>query len=199
MSAKARFAKANTKFSERGEYLTPIMREEKTKNEQTGQETTALVYDQPANYTLKIRRCTWKESRKKDNFYIVEAEVVKSSNPRVAVGQVRTWMQAMDNDVGPTAVTDFMFAALGFDRRQSDELAKIKELDASNAIQDMLAETLDDPSDAACKNSLKDHVVECEVKEIITKGEKKKFNLHTFTPDGNAHKKVRSEIFGDAA
>lgn len=185
MGAIDRFKGANTKFSERGEYLIPIMREEKQKDEKSGIEKTVLVYDSPANYTLKIKRCIWKTARppKKDEWYLVEFEVVKSNNPRVPVGALRTWMQGMDNDAGPTAVTDFMFAALGFDRRNAAELAEIKKLDVEGKIPAMLAETLEDPTDPACKNALAGFFVDVEVKEIITKGNQRAFNLHSFFPN----------------
>lgn len=184
MGAIDRFKNANTKFSERGEYLLPIQREEKVIDPVSKQETTKLVYDSPANYTLKIQRVIWKSARppKRGEFYIVEGEVLKSSNPRVAVGSKRTWMQAMDNDVGPTSATDFMFAALGFDRRDAEQLAEIKKLDVSGKLPEMLAETLDDPTDPACKNALKDCIVDVEVKEIITKAKGQAFNLHTWFP-----------------
>lgn len=188
MGAADRFKGANTKFSERGEYLVPILREEKQKDEASGQERTVLVYDRPANYRLKILRCKWKTARppKKDEWYLVEVEVVKSNNPRVEVGSLRTWMQGMDNDAGPTAVTDFMFAAIGKDRRNATELAEIKQLDKDGKIPDMLAETLDDPTDPACKNALEGCFVDVEVKEIVTKEKKQKFNLHTFFPAKDA-------------
>lgn len=182
MGAADRFKGANTKFSDRGEYLIPIQREEKS--EVAGNVTTKLVYDSPANYRLKIKRVIWKTARapKKGEFYIVEAEVVTSNNPRVAVGSARTWMQAMDNDVGPTAATDFMFAALGMDRRDKDGLAQIKALDAAGKLPEMLASTLEDPTDPTCENSLRDCLVDVEVKEITTKGKGQPFNLHTFFP-----------------
>lgn len=207
MAAIDRFKGANTKFSERGEYLIPIMREEQVKDEKTGNISTKLVYDSPANFTLKIKRCLWKTARppKKDEWYLVEFEVVKSNNPRVQVGSLRTWMQGMDNDAGPTAVTDFMFAALGYDRRNAQELAEIKRLDKEvddngvTTIAKMLAETLDDPTDPACKNCLSDFLLNVEVKEIITKEKKQKFNLHSFFPEEAQHKNLRQVVFGDAA
>jgi hypothetical protein len=182
MSAADRFRKANTKFSERGEYLIPIEREDKV-FDAAGKETgTKLVYDRPANYTLKILKCHYLVTREKDEFFILEGEVVKSDNPRVAVGLKRTWMQGMLNDVGPTAVTDFMFAAYGFDRRDSKTLAEIKKIDAEGKLPEMLAEILDDPTDPTCKNALAGKLVDVEVKEILTKVKKEKFNLHTFFP-----------------
>ena len=179
MSARDKFARANTKFSERGEYLIPNMREEKD-----DKGVTHLVYDSPANYRLKIQRCVWKTARppKRGEFYIVEAEVLQSNNPRVPVGVKRTWMQAMDNDTGPTAATDFMLAALGLDRRQQAVLEEIRKLEKEDKLPDMLAETLDDPTDPSCKNALKGLLVDVEVKEIITKEKQQKFNLHTFFP-----------------
>lgn len=182
MSAADRFKGANTKFSDRGEYLIPIQREETV--DVAGVKTTKLVYDSPANYQLKIKRCIWKTARapKKGDFYIVEAEVVTSNNPRVPVGSTRTWMQSMDNDVGPTAVTDFMFAALGMDRRDKDGLVEIKKIDAEGKLPEMLASTLEDPTEPSCENSLRDALVNVEVKEITTKAKGQPFNLHTFFP-----------------
>ena len=185
-TAADRFKGANTKFSERGEYLLPLQREEKVIDPATGKETgtTKLVYDSPANYRLKIKRCLWKSARapKRGEYYIVEGEVVKSSNPRVQVGSVRTWMQAMDNDVGQTSATDFMCAALGFDRRDATDLVEIKKFDAAGKLPEMLASTLEDPTDPACENSLKELFVDVEVKEITTKVKQQPFNLHTFYP-----------------
>lgn len=180
MAAIDRFKGANTKFSERGEYLTPIQREEKQADG-----TTKLVYDSPAIYTLSIKRCLWKSARppKRGEYYIVEGEVVQSSNPRVAVGSVRTWMQSMDNDVGQTAVTAFMFAALGLDRRNSEDYAQMSKLESEGKLSEMLAETLvQDPTDPVCKNALAGAVVDVEVKEITTRGKGLPFNLHTWSP-----------------
>lgn len=179
MSAAERFKQANAKFSERGEYLPPNQREEKQADG-----STKLVYDSPANYTLKVRRCVWKTARppKRDEFYIVEAEVTKSSNPRVAVGSIRTWMQGMTNEAGPTAVTAFLVAALGYDRRDASDKAAIEGLDKGGKLPALLAQTLEDPTDSSCVNALKDFEVNVEVKEIITKGNQKPFNLHTFFP-----------------
>jgi hypothetical protein len=186
MGAADRFKGANTKFSERGEYLIPIQKEETYEVEvngvKTGKTATRVVYDSPANYEVKIKRCYWKTARDKAEYYIVEYEVVKSNNPKVAVGALRTWMQAMDNDVGPTASTDFMFAALGKDRRNAIDLAEIKKLDADGELPGMLASTLEDPTDPTCENSLKDLFVEVEVKQITTKKKGEPFNLHTFFP-----------------
>lgn len=183
MGAIDRFKNANTKFSERGEYLTPITKEQTF--EENGKQVTKEVYDRPAHYTLKVQRIQWKNARppKKGEFYIVEGEVTKSDNPKHPVGVKRTWMQAMDNDVGSTSATDFMVAALGYDRRNPDELAKIRKLEKDDRLPALLAETLDDPTDPSCKNAFHDFEVDVEVKEIITKGNQKPFNLHTFTPN----------------
>jgi hypothetical protein len=180
MAAIDRFRGANTKFSERGEYLAPIQREEKQEDG-----STKLVYDSPAIFTLKISRCLWKTARppKRGEYYIVEGEVVRSSNPRVAEGSIRTWMQSMDNDAGQTAVTAFMFAALGLDRRNSEDYARMKEIEDAGKLPEMLAETLaKDPTDPLCKNALEGCVVDVEVKEITTKGKGLPFNLHTWSP-----------------
>ena len=168
MGAASRFKGANTKFSERGEYLLPLQNE---KGEATG----------PANYQLEVRRCIWKDARDKSEFYIAEFEVKKSTNPKVPVGSVRTWMQKW-NDAGKTAAADFMFATIGMDRRNAAELAEIKKLDEDGKIPEMLAATLDDPNDKDCQNSLKGFLVDCEVTEIITREKKQKFNKHTFFP-----------------
>lgn len=184
MGAAARFANANTKFSERLGFLLPIQKEVEIVKPD-GSKETKLVYDCPANYEVKIRRCKYQTARppKKDEWYIAEFEVLKSSNPRIAVGALRAWMQAMDNDAAGAATTDFMFAALGLDRRVASELAEIKKLDAEGVLPAMLADTLDDPTDPEnCHNALEGKIVCVEVQEIITKGKGQPFNRHTWTP-----------------
>lgn len=198
MGAIDRFKGANTKFSERGEYLTPIMRDETIVDPVTKQATTKQVYDSPAHYTLKVQRIQWKNARppKKGEFYIVEGEVTKSDNPKVPVGVKRTWMQAMDNDAGPTAATDFVCAALGYDRRNPEELAAIRKLEKDDRLPALLAETLEDPTDPLCKNALRDFEIDVEVKEIITKEKKQPFNVHNWTPSKDMRElpKLRAEI-----
>ncbi len=168
MAAIDRFKGANTKFSERGEYLTPIQREEKQAD---------------GTYAPRPGHLPGARPPKRGEYYIVEGEVVQSSNPRVAVGSVRTWMQSMDNDVGQTAVTAFMFAALGLDRRNSEDYAQMSKLESEGKLPEMLAETLvQDPTDPVCKNALAGAVVDVEVKEITTRGKGLPFNLHTWSP-----------------
>lgn len=189
MGAIDRFRNANTKFSERGEYLTPMTRDEKVIDPVTKLETTKEVYDRPAHYRIKVQRIQWKQARapKKGEYYIVEGEVTKSDNPKHPVGVKRTWMQAMDNDVGPTAATDFVFAALGYDRRNPEELEEMKQLEKDGELPAILAETLDEPTDPACKNALAGLEVDVEVKQIVTKGKQQPFNLHTFSPTPEQH------------
>jgi hypothetical protein len=179
MGAADRFKGANTKFSERGEYLVPIMKDVEV-TDTLGAKKIASVYDRPANFTLKIKRCIWKTSREKKDFFIAEFDVVASDNPKVPVGASRTWMQNMDGDVGESAVPAFMFACLGLDRRDAKDLAEIKKIEADQELPGMLAATLEDPTDTACENSLKDLFVDVEVKEIETKKNKTPFNAHTF-------------------
>lgn len=170
-SAESRFAKANTNFSERGEYLTPVYEKAADGSNQ---------YKCPALYTLKVKRCTWKETREKKQFYIVEAEVVSSSNPDVPVGCTRNWMQSMDNDSGNSSAPAFVFACIGLDQKDSTDLAKIKAMTAQ--IPKILASTLEEPTDPTCVNSLKDKLVNVEVSEIITKAKGTRFSLHRFFP-----------------
>lgn len=179
MSAIDKFKKANTNFSERGEYLYPIYREEKNEKGETIQ-----VFDREANYRVQIRRCLYKVARppKKGEYYIAEFTVLESDNPKIPTGSRRTWMQSMDTDAGSTAVPAFVFACLGLDRGNAEDLAKIKKVEADDELASLIASTLEDPTDNACENALKEFEVNVVVREIITKQKQQKFNLHVWTP-----------------
>lgn len=162
MSAVDRFKGANTNFSERGERLTPCQKEELVDGK--------IVYHYlgPADYVLKVIKCQWKKARDNTEYYIADFEVVASTNPDVKPGARRNWMQPMTGkaaDIANTRVTEFMLAALGMEK--SDPV--VKQLEKEGKLPQMLAETLDDPTDPVCTNALKGNLLRANYKQEVSK------------------------------
>ena len=152
------FSKAQgVQLSERGQYLTD------------------------GNYELKVERNIIKRTRKQDDLWILEAEVLKSDNPKHPVGCKRNWVQKIsDPQVGFRAVKGFLFAAMGFDHKDPDD-KEVIDSKLEPTISQILTEAIEDPKDPNCKNALKDAVVKCEVTTIKTKANTD-FGLHIFAP-----------------
>lgn len=168
-------------MSERGEPLTPNVRDTGTKDDKG----KPIQEKYAANYLLKVMRCIAKRSRNNKDLFIAECEVVESDNPAHAVGTKRSWVQDIGIDAGPGAIKGFVVACLGIDHRTAEGKAQIKELE--DKFEAIITEGLEDPTDSACKNGFAGVLVKCEVKEIATKpkvkgGEEGRFNLHTFSP-----------------
>lgn len=148
----------NAKLNERGEFL------------------------EEGEYELEIKRCSWFESRKKEEFYVVEFKVLESTNARHAAGLDRNWMPKMNQDTSDANLKGFIIACLGIDRTDKTAIEKVED-----SLQDALAESLDDPTDPDCKNALKGIRVHASVKKTMTKPDAanpngRPFNVHTFSP-----------------
>ena len=177
MSAIDLFKGANTNFSERGERLTPLQSEE-TVEGPDGKKTTKFTYEGPAQYQVKVLRCTWKEARDKQEYFIADFEVLRSTNPKVNVGVQRNWMQCMTGKGSDAAIKrcgEFAVAAMGLEKT-SDEVKAIG--DKMDAI---LAAALLDPADPVCQNSLAGCILNVEVKQSISK-DGVAYTAPTFSP-----------------
>lgn len=165
MSAAERFKNANTNFgADRVKPLPPIYREEKD-----DKGVTKLVFERAAHYRVQVEKCVWIDPRKGPDLYISEFRILKSNNDKAQVGSRHSYKQNTELDAANTRMVEFMFAASGVDRREAEGLAIIKQAEAENLIPQMLAETLDDPTDPSCKNSLKGAIIDVEVEERISK------------------------------
>ncbi len=164
MSAAERFKNANANFgADRVKPLPPIYKE------QTDNGVTKQVFDRAGIYRVKVAKCIWVDPRKGPDLFISEFEVLKSNNEKVPVGSRQAFKQNMELDAANTRVVEFMFAASGIDRRDGEGLEIIKQAEKDEKIPAMLAETLDDPTDPACKNALKGALLDVEVEERIAK------------------------------
>lgn len=165
MGAADRFKNASTDFGvDRVKPLPPIYREEKD-----DKGVTKPVFDRAGIYRVKVEKCIWVDPRKGPDLFIAEFTIVKSNNEKAPVGSRFAFKQNMELEAANTRVVEFMFAGSGVDRRKPDGLAIIKQLEDEGKIPEMLAETLEDPTDPACKNSLKDALLDVEVEERIAK------------------------------
>jgi len=176
MSARDRFKNANTNFGVDRLKALPAITQEKQDEKGTTQE----VYAADANYRVKVLSCKWISPRKGDDMFIAEVEILKSNNPKAPVGAKFAYKENMGRDAANARLVDFMFAALGVDRRDAKQLAEIKKLEADGKIPDMLAESLDDSSDPACKNALKDCVLDVEVTQRISKEKGQPYRFYSF-------------------
>lgn len=97
------------------------------------------VFLSEGGYRLRVLKCLLKHTRKSGDAYIVEFEVVKSSNEKHPVGSKATWFQKMtDPDVAFGALKLFMYAMLGFEYPKDKDLL-VAEIDPK--LEELMAET----------------------------------------------------------
>lgn len=188
---------AGVKLSERGQYLTPARGPSPGLDAQTGKPIPGAEI--PGQYVLKIKRNIVKHSRTNKDLWIAECTIVESNNPEHPVGADRNWVQDLsDPQVGFRSVKGFLYATMGLDTKNAEHKKLIDECEAEEEevvidgvkrtvkkdprIVTMMNGAVEDPSDPACKNSLKDALVRVEVKTIKTKEKKQDFSLHIFSP-----------------
>lgn len=177
MGAADRFKKASTEFGvDRVKPLPFIFREEKDE-----QGAVKQIYEADGKYRVKILKCIWVSPRKGPDLFISEFEILQSNNPKAPVGSRFAFKQNMELDAANTRIVEFLFAAVGLDRRNPEHLVEIKKFDEDGKIPDMLAETLEDPKDPTCKNSLKDAFLDVEVTEGVSK-EGFQYRKYSFFP-----------------
>lgn len=128
----------------------------------------------PGVYTLRIKTCLDKMTRKSGQAYIVEFEVLASSNSEHPVGTSVTWFQKMaDRDVAFGAIKEFLAAVYQKDLRQKTE---------KEDFERTIAPSLPAIADASTKtNSLAGQVVNVEVTQIKTQ-KNLDFSRHAWSP-----------------
>lgn len=128
---------------------------------------TAQTYDRgtflkPGRYTLKIKNCIDKMTVKSGQAFIVEFEVVETSDPaNHPVGSTCSWFQKMSNrQVALGAVKEFMAAVYGYPLGDPNYKARFEREVAPQLVAIATA--------ATTSNSLAGQVVKVETSMVTT-------------------------------
>ncbi len=136
-------------------------------------------------YSLKVIRNKTIKSREGLDLWIAEWEVTASNNPAHPVGSQRNWsVNISDADQGFKNIKAYVYAALGYTYSNPADKAEI-DANIEPKIDQVLASTLEDPTDPACTNSLAGEEFHAEVKGSKTKAGFD-FMKHTFSPKAAA-------------
>jgi len=131
------------------------------------------------DYELKIRRCKWVDTRKKEEFFLAEFEVTESNNPKTPAGAIRKWMPIMGEDTSDAKLKGFAIACLGIEQGDAEKIEA-----ASAELPGFFEASLDGP-DAENVNALKDVLVRCEVTKRTAKGSGNEYRYYRFYPSPN--------------
>jgi hypothetical protein len=107
------------------------------------------VYLLPGVYRLKIKSCIYKKTRKGQDAFIVEFEVVESTNTERLPGSTCSWMVTMDKEPALGNIKQFIAEAVE---------------QAMEAINEQIAEAV-----VAAQNPLAGRFVRCSAVNIKTK------------------------------
>lgn len=98
-------------------------------------------YFKPGLYAVRVRECKLITSRQKDDLFIVECEVLKSSHESIVEGSTASWIVNMKHDASLGNIKGFLAAALDCLEEEIDEeaceLAISKENPLKNAEVDL--------------------------------------------------------------
>lgn len=130
-------------------------------------------YLNPGLYTLSVKKTIFKATRKSGDAFIVEFEVLESSDEENhPVGSTCTWYQGLrDKEVAFPAIKDFMRNLLGID---PDDKKAMEEF--ANGIDSTLKQAIDKP------DLLADNRIRVETYIIQTKGKGLDFTVHKWSP-----------------
>ena len=131
-------------------------------------------------YKVKILAVKWVESaRDKSEYFVIETEVLESSNPEIAVGSERSQVIDYGQTMGLPNIKAFVAAASGIDPYASDNLndevvdfwSKLtgQHIDFEDIVEMLIKE-----------NPLEGEVMDLECTEIITKEKKQPFTKHSW-------------------
>ncbi len=140
------------------------------------------VFLDEGRYVLKIRSTLMIEPNAGGTAFIVESEVLESSDlTNHPVGSERTWYQSFKyKDSAFGELKKFTYAVLKLDPTNVDDKVKI-EKDVDPNIEAMLSQVIE-------QNRFKDLIIRCEVVNRATKtvnaktGELGVFSQYNFTP-----------------
>ena len=130
------------------------------------------TYFEPGSFRVKVRNCKTFTDRKSIDYFVVELEVMKSSNQEDPIGQVRTWMQKTTGvELAFANIKAFAAAASGIDLRA---VPKHEEDAVGAEIVKILELSCED-------GHLNGKELLLDVKTIITKDKKQEFNVHSWS------------------
>lgn len=126
-------------------------------------------------YTLRIKKCLEKTTRKSGQAFIVEFEVLESSHPKHVISQSVTWFQKLaDRDVAFGAICEFLAAVY-----QKDLKVKTQKDDFDARIKPGLPGIMTQATSDA--NILAGQVVRVEVTKVKTQ-KNLDFSRHSWSP-----------------
>lgn len=77
------------------------------------------------NYKLRVDRMLVKKARKGYNLFILEGDVLETTNDKDPVGSKRSWVQKLDDaDIAEPAMKAYMYALLGYSWASDKEFLK---------------------------------------------------------------------------
>ena len=124
-------------------------------------------YFQEGNYKVRVLTVHARDGRNGNSFFVVEAEVLESSNADIMIGGTYAWVQKMNNDAGPGAVKMFIAALVDVD-------PKSPEFDDINAEFCELIVSDEQPKAG------KEMGLQCHMK-MIGDNKDKPFTVHTWS------------------
>ena len=133
------------------------------------------TYLNPGDYTLKIVNCLTKQTQKSGEGFIVEFEVLESTNPLHAVGSKCTWFQGLKNvQVSLGAIKEFLAAVYGYPLNRPEYKARF-EAEMNPQLEAIAAAASDG------RNILAGQIVKVNT-TMVTTQQNKPFTRHTWTP-----------------
>jgi hypothetical protein len=148
-------------------------------------------YFKPGNYKVRIKAVKTQDSQvgPAKKFFIVETEVLKSSNPDIAVGSERSQIIDMSNVMALPNVKYFVAAASGVDPNSEGINGEVEGYWKKKLAEDGVLKPGEDVSfDQICElvvsaiNPLGGIELDLECMNITTKGEGKEFTKHLWQP-----------------
>ncbi len=134
------------------------------------------TYLNPGNYTLKVVNCLTKQTQKSGEGFIVEFEILESSDPvNHAVGTKASWFQSLKNvQVAFGAVKEFLAAVYGYQLGTAPGKAKF-EAEMGPQIEAYAAAASDG------RNNLAGQIVKVQTQMVKTQ-KQTDFTRHTWSP-----------------
>lgn len=134
------------------------------------------TYLNPGDYTLKIVNCLTKQTQKSGEGFIVEFEVLETSDPvHHAVGSKATWFQGLKNvQVSLGAIKEFLAAVFGYPLNQAPYKARF-EAEMGPQLEAIAAAASDG------RNYLAGQIVKVKTEQVKTQ-KQTDFTRHTWSP-----------------
>jgi len=134
-------------------------------------ETGIYFSNKEGIYDVEIVRCVEKDTQRSGLAFIVETEVLTSTQPEDPAGSRRTWFQSMKNKkIGQGAVAGFLLALFGLENNSS------RKTDFFPFLQRLM------PRVTGPENVLSGFVIHLETNLIKTREKGEDFTRHNWSP-----------------